>query len=951
MFNKMSEIKIIVEKTNAAILSITESWLDDSHTNESISIEGYNFVRRDRMTHAGGVIMYIRSDLAYNHRDDLQNDNLEDLWVELLLPKTKPIYVGTCYRAPHNNNLKESLELSLMKLKDDCDTFILGDFNFCWLKIKNNFSIMKHFTQLIDFYNFDQIIDKATRVTQSSATLLDHIYVNNKEIVSQSGVIETGISDHFMIYCTRKISRGQIGKHNLVKIRSMKRYCKELLIEKLQSIEWLAILQSTDINVAWESFKTIFTQVVDDVAPEKEIRIKVRSEPWINSEILELIYERDKILSKVNSDKSNKDLRAQFNKMRNKVTKTIRQTKANYFRNKVEENKYNPKLLWKQFKSIGYRNKIKEKSRIVLDINNEKCFDSDKITNYMCEFFTNIAKNLQNKITDLPKIFCTTSQIFKDFYTAKGITPKSRKFFHVTEDFVYKELRKLNPCKSTGVDGIKARFLKDGAYELKGIITYLVNLSIDTHTVPDELKFAIVKPLFKKNSRLDVGNYRPVSILPIISKILERAIYVQIEAYLKENKLLYDYQSGFRRSHSTDSCLTNLSDYIRVLISEGKYVGMVMLDLQKAFDTVDHDILCNKLEAMGYDESDWFRSYLGGRKQVVVANDTRSEPGVVNCGVPQGSILGPLMFLCYINDMPISVTCKLLLYADDSALIVSGSDPKEIADNLSIELNSCREWLMDNKLSLHLGKTESILFGSKNKLRKATSFEVRCNGNIIEQVKSVKYLGLQIDHDLSGDNIVNGILKKAKSRLKFLYKHKHMLSFSCKKTLCSALIQCHFDYSCFSWYPGIRKELAKKLQIMQNKIIRFILDLDSRAHIGNQQLEKAEYLSVPDRVKQLKLGHVFKIVNKTSPSYMNTNFQLLNEIEGRTVTRSTAYNLFVPRVYNQGKGTFFYSSIKDWNDLPNQIKCIKNEKSFKERLKQTLKDNAKRVDNDPFIYY
>ena len=260
-------------------------------------------------------------------------------------------------------------------------------------------------------------------------------------------------------------------------------------------------------------------------------------------------------------------------------------------------------------------------------------------------------------------------------------------------------------------------------------------MSIGTHFVPDELKYAIVKPLFKKNSRLDVGNYRPVSILPIISKILERAIYVQIEAYLKEKELLYEYQSGFRKSHSTDSCLTNLSDYIRVLISEGKYVGMVLLDLQKAFDTVDHDILCKKLEAMGLDETDWFKSYLGGRKQVVVANDTTSEPGIVNCGVPQGSILGPLLFLCYVNDMPMSVKCKLLLYADDSTLIISGSDPKVIADTLSFELNSCRQWLIDNKLSLHLGKTESILFGSKRKLRKVTSFEVKCNNEIIQHAR------------------------------------------------------------------------------------------------------------------------------------------------------------------------------------------------------------------------
>ena len=159
--------------------------------------------------------------------------------------------------------------------------------------------------------------------------------------------------------------------------------------------------------------------------------------------------------------------------------------------------------------------------------------------------------------------------------------------------------------------------------------------------------------------------------------------------------------------------------YIRILKSKGNYVGMVFLDLQKAYDTVDHEILCNKLEAMGINFTKWFKSYLGGRQQIVIADETRSDPGIVSCGVSHGSKLGPLLFLCYVIDMPISIKCKLLLYADDSALIISGSDPQTIADKLSEELESCRHWLLDNNLSLHLGKTEAILFGSKRKLKKS----------------------------------------------------------------------------------------------------------------------------------------------------------------------------------------------------------------------------------------
>ncbi len=287
-------------------------------------------------------------------------------------------------------------------------------------------------------------------------------------------------------------------------------------------------------------------------------------------------------------------------------------------------------------------------------------------------------------------------------------------------------LQVMNLAISTcELDGIPARFLKDGCSVLNRPIAHIVNLSI-TSVVPDAFKCARVKPLFKKCSRLEVGNYRPVSILSITSKILERAVYTQLEYYLCENRLLYDLQSGFRGNYSTDSCLIYLQDRIRSQTALGLYTGMVLLDLQKAFDTVDHAILCQKLQAIGMESVEWFRSYLTDRKQLVCVNGVESEYQSVTCGVPQGSLLGPLLFLCYVNAMKISVSCKLLLYADDSALLVSHKDPDFISHTLGKELESCHQWLIDNKLSLHLGKTECIIFGSKRKLRKIKDFSINC---------------------------------------------------------------------------------------------------------------------------------------------------------------------------------------------------------------------------------
>ena len=559
-----------------------------------------------------------------------------------------------------------------------------------------------------------------------------------------------------------------------------------------------------------------------------------------------------------------------------------------------------------------------------------------KVAQYMCDFFINIATILRNKLPAMPNLYNTATNIFKDFYINKVNAQTNFNLSHVTENFVFKELCKLNPQKSTGIDEISPIFLKDGANELKGPLTYIINLSIDTKIVPDEMKFAKVKPLFKKGSRLDSSNYRPVSILPIVSKILERAVYKQVVDYLDKNDLLFENQSGFRKAYSTDTCLINLTDQIKLDMSKGLYVGMVLIDLQKAFDTVDHEILCKKLKAMGINSTEWFKSYLGGRNQVVEANDTLSDAGIVNCGVPQGSILGPLLFLCYINDMPMSLKCKLLLYADDSALLISGKEPNKIAEELSKELNSCRNWLIDNKLSLHLGKTEAILFGTRYKLNNVNSFEVICNNEIIQNVKSVKYLGLQLDEDLAGESIVNEISKKVNSRLRFLYRYKDYLNKESRKTLCTALIQCHFDYSCSSWFPGINKGLSDKLQVLQNRMVRFILNLNNRHHIGCKELKEAGFLKVTERVKQLKLGHIFRIKNKTCPSYMNTNFDLLSENENRCSTRSYEFNFFLPGIGPQGMKTFFYTGIKDWNALPNNIKEIINEDRFKEKIKEHL---------------
>ena len=458
------------------------------------------------------------------------------------------------------------------------------------------------------------------------------------------------------------------------------------------------------------------------------------------------------------------------------------------------------------------------------------------------------------------------------------------------------------------------------------------------------MKVARVKPLYKKNSSLEAGNYRPVSILSVVSKILEKSVYTQLVHFLDENNILFEFQSGFRSKFSTDTCLIHLFDYIKSNTSKGLFTGMLLLDLQKAFDTVDHDILCKKLEAIGVISVDWFKSYLVDRKQFVQVNGVLSDPGVVTCGVPQGSILGPLLFLIYVNDMSISIDkhCKLVLYADDrlSAIFFTHKDPNVISEKLGSVLKQCSKWLVDNKLSLHLGKTECILFGPRRKLKGVQDFSVICNDHVIKSSSHVKYLGVIIDNNLSGEYIVDSIINKVNNRLRFLYRQAKFLDVKCKSSLCSALISCHLDYACSSWYAGLTKGLQQKLQVCQNKVVRFILNLPPMYSVNHSVLASLNLLNVEDRVKQLALNHVFNIFHGNAPSYLCEKFVLRSEVSIHRTRSCTNLDFIVPRIKTCESGTFFYNGIKNWNELPRNIKECKRKDVFKTLVKQHLLDKG-----------
>ena len=355
---------------------------------------------------------------------------------------------------------------------------------------------------------------------------------------------------------------------------------------------------------------------------------------------------------------------------------------------------------------------------------------------------------------------------------------------------------------------------------------------------------------------------------------------------------------------------------------------------------------------MGVISIEWFKSYLSGRQQVVTIDGTTSCPGLVTCGVPQGSILGPLLFLCYVNDMVTSVSagCKLILYADDSAIMFAHKNHEVISQKLSNVMESCSNWLVDNKLSLHLGKTECVLFGPRRKLRSITNFHVHCKDHIIKAQDSVRYLGLFIDNQMNCEKIVNSIIGKVNSRLKCLYRHAKYLNISTRITLSSALIQCYFDYSSSSWFGGLSKALKHKLQVTQNKVVRFILNLQPMTSINYSVLSKINMLNVEDRAKQLRLYHVFNIYHDYAPQYLHQNFIKVSDSHVYN-TRGSTYDFTVPAIKSCESESFYYNAILDWNNLPNNLKLISNRESFKRSIKRHLLTAGQSQETDIFYYF
>ncbi len=511
-------------------------------------------------------------------------------------------------------------------------------------------------------------------------------------------------------------------------------------------------------------------------------------------------------------------------------------------------------------------------------------------------------------------------------------------FKHTDETEVEKMIRQLSHATAVGVDGISPRVLKSAVKPLSIIISKLINKSLDTGVFPDGLKIARVSPVFKTGDRTDPGNYRPISVLPTISKLYERVAHQQLSNYLNKCSIVSNSQFGFRKHHSTESCCLAMLDKMYKQLDEGCLGGVVFLDLKKAFDTVDHSILLRKLKSLGVSDlcEKWFHSYLHERMQRTKVDGVCSTDHVVSHGVPQGSILGPLLFVIFINDLCDTVElCGTSMYADDTAIFYMAKDADDLRLSIQYDLQSISYWMSENRLSLNTSKTKFMMLGSKAKLNNVPRFTVSLNGDPIENVESFKYLGMTVDNQLTFHHHIDKVIDKTSTKLGLLYKTRWLFDENTALMLYKALIIPHFDFGSIIYEVCPQYQLHR-LQVVQNAALRLVLLEEMTCAIYDMH-ERLNMDTLATRRAKAMVKMTYNVLHDKSPAYLYD--MLVPVSHGNRHTRATeSGELAVPRTKTK-YGTYAYSfrGPLQWNLTDISLKAAVNKIQLNRLIKTSWK--------------
>ena len=896
--------------------------------------------RRDRTyNNGGGLLVYIKKGIPCKRLRKFESEDIETIVVELHLGSKKWCALSI-YRNEDTSpaSFLDKLSTSLDRILDEYENvLIIGDININ--SFDKSSSKYKHLESFCETYNFSNLIKQPTCFQSENPTSIDLILTNKKGSFMHTKSIMNGLSDHHSIIMTMLKAKMSKLAPTKIQYRSFKDFDENAFCRDLgEALEAMDSDQDPDYD-DFSTFSEIVTDITNKHCPIKTKILRGNDAPFMTKELRRAIMYRSKLKNKLRKENT-PSARKEYKVQRNKCTKLRRENVSNYFKEALEKGS-NSKSYWKEIKPFLTDKGSHGNEDFVLEENNKLIKDPNQIANIFVDYYTNILEISTGKPpVDIPipeneDLIETILSHYENHSSIKAIKNMSiNSTFKIplaNEETIERIMKKLDTSKATGIDKIPVRLVACSANVTKRVLTKIINKSISKNEFPKLMKIGKIIPIYKGGkdaSRLNKKYFRPVSVLTAFSKVFERYILEQMLEHV--NVILSDKISAYRKSYSTQHVLLKLTEEWRKHLDNNKVVGAVLMDLSKAFDCIPHELLVAKLSAYGFEKNTlkFFLSYLKGRKQATNIKGNLSPFMDILAGVPQGSILGPVIFNIFINDMhDIFEKCELRNFADDNTLDGHAQTQRELIDILEIDSKKAINWFDENHMIANPDKFKGIIVHKDG--RDTSGIELSINNEIIKSSKDVLLLGITIDNKLSFSKHISEICKKSANQLNSIKRLKKHFNTEAKKNLVKAFVLSQFNYCPLVWHFCGNGSIHK-MEKIQERALRFVYNdydtnYNSLLEINN---ESTLYLK---RVR-LMAQEVYKAMSNQSPKYTQ---DLLGHRNSRYSNRRPL-DLYVPKV-NQtkfGYKSYSFEAPTIWNSLPTEIRRVENLELFKTLIKK-----------------
>ena len=819
------------------IIAISETWLYKDFPENKIQINGYQKPERcDRPdnTHWGGVAIYVKNNMYCKRRRDLEVDELEAVWVEVRVGQ-ETLLVGCFYKPPdarvaYWNKIDESISKAG---NTPYKYVILGDFN-----TNHNSPQLPHLNRIMYINKLHQVVNETTRYNGDTESIIDIILTPCPDIISEVGVLPPVNSDHCCPYI--KIKKADTHNTNQTFKRTLLNYNKldsTKFNDILLQTNWDEIVNNQNIDDAALTFSSTLLECAKKCMPVKTVRMRENDSPWMTDEIRKLIAKKTKIHSMAKRLNSTWSWEL-FRETRNKLTTLIFNRKKEYLK-KIDDrinlhNNFGSKDWWKLVNRFSKNKGIVKSDIPPLKHNNSIFYSSKDIAELLNKEFITIS-TINGIDDEVPRI-----NIVETYIRPLIITP----------EVVKNAITNLDPNKAAGPDLIHNKVLIQAVNIISLPLSKLFNRSLEESKFPEEWKKANVTAIFKKGDRHICTNYRPVSLLSCIGKLMERCVHNHVFGYLKENNLLTLHQSGFIPKDSTTYQLLSIYDDFCKSIDNQTVTQAIFFDISKAFDRVWHQGLIRKLHAIGIRNEllDWFKDYLKHRKQAVTIKGETSSYLEIQAGVPQGSVLGPTLFLIFINDIVSDIVSTIKLFADDTSIYLSLNDAHMRTVIFNDDMRKISNWAKKWKVDFNPDKSKLMTITNKQLLE---TQQLEFYGTQLNESTEHKHLGVILRNDCKWNSHINSIIEKTRIQIACLRSHKYKLGRRTLEIMYKSFILPHFDYADFLW-DNCSETLSDELEKLNLDAIRTITGA-VRGTSHHKLYEESGILPLKERRRRHKL--------------------------------------------------------------------------------------------------